>query len=228
MAGSKSSQTTRNVVIALLALWSVISLIIIVVWATSPDLKSASQCRAELQAVTEKVEGAKVVWAKDKKALEELVEQGWENQTILNTELSLLVVKLEETNRSLGDCEQENVLLNGNITVLENQIEEYEIIEANLTSEITLQKDHIDSLKFNLTQIYHQFESSEALRSAAESQQKAAESQKKACDSGKHYLQKQLQRCNESPGPVLLCHRPAFALILNVLLSFWVWSSISV
>ncbi|XP_035268041.1 uncharacterized protein si:ch211-1a19.3 [Anguilla anguilla] len=200
MASSKSSQTTRNIVIAFLALWSVISLIIIVVWATSPDLKGSSQCRAELQTVIEKLEGAKVVWAKDKAALEDLVRQGWDNQTLLSRQISELVEALQETNISLSDCEEENKLLNANITVLVMEIEEHEKTEANLTSEIALQKDHIESLQLNLTQISHQFESCEALRSAAESQQRAAESQRKACESSKHYIQKQLQRCkDESP-----------------------------
>lgn len=109
MASSKSSQTTRNVVIALLALWSVISLIIIVVWATSPDLKSASQCRAELKTVREKLEGVKVMWAKDRAALEELVEQGWANQTILDREVSSLTVALAKANKSLSDYALETV-----------------------------------------------------------------------------------------------------------------------
>ncbi|XP_061093357.1 uncharacterized protein si:ch211-1a19.3 [Conger conger] len=195
MASSKSSQTTRNIVIALLALWSVISLIIIVVWATSPDLKSASQCRAELQAVTEKMEGAKVMWTKDKAALEDRERQCREDQVLLRREISSLTATVMEANRSLIECGRENDLLSQNITVLEKEIEEHIQIEANLTSEITLQKDHIDNLELNLTQTSHYFESCEALRSAAESQQRAAESQTKACESAKNHGQKQLQQC---------------------------------
>lgn len=109
MASSKSSQTTRNIVIACLALWSVISLIIIVVWATSPDMKSASQCRAELQTLTEKHEGARVVYAKNKAALEEMVEEGHANQTRQLRETERLLEHLGQTNVSLDDCRQENV-----------------------------------------------------------------------------------------------------------------------
>ncbi|KAJ8408384.1 hypothetical protein AAFF_G00257980 [Aldrovandia affinis] len=204
MASSKSSQTTRNIVIAFLALWSVISLIIIVVWATSPDMKSASQCRAELQALTEKLEGAKVVWTKDRRALEDLVRQGWANQTAQLEEIGALTATLQETNSSLSFCQQESAILYGNITALEKEIEEHEKMAANLTSENFLQKDTIELLQLNLNQTAHQFESSEALRSSAVSQQKAAESKTKACESTKHYIQKQLQRC-KNDDPACIC-----------------------
>ncbi|KAJ8277461.1 hypothetical protein GJAV_G00075410 [Gymnothorax javanicus] len=210
MASSKSSQTTCNIVIALLALWSVISLIIIVVWATSPDLKGASQCRAELQAVTEKLEGVKVMSSKDKEALEEKVLQGWVNQTVLNTEIGQLLLQLNLTNSSLNDCEVENDLLRVNISLLETEIEELERTQLNLTRHLTLQQDHIENLQLNLTVMHNHAESCEALRTAAESHQVAAESQKKACESSKHYIQKQYQR-------------PALALILNELRRVWVW-----
>ncbi|CAB1324571.1 unnamed protein product [Coregonus sp. 'balchen'] len=197
MASSKSSQTTRNIVIACLALWSVISLIIIVVWATSPDMKSASQCRAELQTLTEKHEGARVVYAKNKAALEEMVEEGRANQTRQLRETERLLERLGQTNVSLDDCRQENVILGGNITVLEKEIGMHKEIEANLTSEIMLNQEHIEFLQENLTQASHKWESCVALHSAAESRRIAAESQTKACESSKLYLQKQLQRCKK-------------------------------
>lgn len=108
-ASSKSSQTAKNVAIALLALWSIISLIVIVVWATSPDLKSSAQCRKELQDATEKLEGAKVVWSKNKVALEELVEAGREVQARQKAEILLLLGHLNATNATLEECRQENV-----------------------------------------------------------------------------------------------------------------------
>jgi len=109
MASSKSSQTTRNIVIACLALWSIISLVIIVVWATSPDMKGASQCRKEMQALTESHEGAKVVWNKDRKALEELVRQGWRNQTALQKQIDQYKEQIQILNISLNVSQQENV-----------------------------------------------------------------------------------------------------------------------
>lgn len=109
MASSKSSQITRNIVIACLALWSVISLIIIVVWATSPDMKSASQCRTELQSQTEKLKGDKVVWDKNKVALEKIVNEGRENQTQQRREIDALLEHLGQINVTRDDCRQENV-----------------------------------------------------------------------------------------------------------------------
>lgn len=108
-AASRSSQTAKNVVIALLTLWSIISLIIIVVWATSPDLKSSAKCRAELQEVTEKMEGAKVVWNKNKVALEEMVEAGREVQDRQGAQILLLLDRLNTTNATLEKCRQKNV-----------------------------------------------------------------------------------------------------------------------
>lgn len=116
-AASKSSQTAKNVVLALLALWSVVSLIVIVVWATSPDLKSSAQCRSELQDVTEKLEGAKVVWNKNKVALEEQVEEAREEQARQAANILLLLGRLNATNATLEECRQENVSLSSSFNI---------------------------------------------------------------------------------------------------------------
>ncbi|XP_078141928.1 uncharacterized protein LOC139908458 [Centroberyx gerrardi] len=195
MTGSKSPQTVRNIVIVVLALWSVISLIIIVVWATSPDMKSASQCRAELQEVREKLEGAKVVWTKDKAALEEIVLEARDAQSRQRDEIQRLLLRLAATNASLDECRQETVVLRGNVTVLEQRIELHRETEANLTAHIALQQDHIEVLQQNLTQAFHQTQSCLSLNVAAESQMQAAQSQTKACQSSKQYLEKQLLKC---------------------------------
>ncbi|XP_012678643.2 uncharacterized protein si:ch211-1a19.3 [Clupea harengus] len=195
MASSKSSQTTRNVLIACLALWSIISLIIIVVWATSPDMKGAGQCRQELQTLNEKLEGAKVMWTKDRRALEALVRQGWDNQTLLQGQIDEYKETLRQLNVSLDDCRQENVLLNVNITALENEIEMHKAIEANLTAQNSLQKDDINCLQSNLTMKLHELDACEALRNAAVSLQTAAEKQTAACQASKHYVQTQLVKC---------------------------------
>lgn len=108
-AASKSSQTAKNLLIAVLALWSIISLIVIVVWATSPSMKSSEQCRAELQDVTEKMEGAKVVYNKNKAALEEMVEAEREKQDRQRAEILVLLGRLNATNASLEECRQETV-----------------------------------------------------------------------------------------------------------------------
>lgn len=95
--------------LALLVLWSIISLVIIVVWATSPDLKSSAQCRAELQEANVKLEGANVVWKKNKQALEELVETEREKQEQQRAEILLLLERLNATNVTLEECLQEKV-----------------------------------------------------------------------------------------------------------------------
>uniref|UniRef100_UPI0037E89FFF IgA receptor n=1 Tax=Semicossyphus pulcher TaxID=241346 RepID=UPI0037E89FFF len=192
---SKSSQTAKNVVIALLLLWSIISLIVIVVWSTSPDLKSSAQCRAELQDKTEKLEGVKVVCRKDKVALEEQVEAEREEQAKQRAEILLLLGHLNATNVTLEECRQENLVLKGNVSVLQEDIEQLRLTEANLTAQLRLQEDHIDTLQENVTQATHQTEACVSLRAAAESQMLAAQSQKRACESGQQYLKKQLLKC---------------------------------
>lgn len=192
---AKSSQTAKNVVIALLTLWSVVSLIIIVVWATSPDLKSSAQCRAELQETTEKLEGAKVVYHKNKVALEDKVREALDEQDRQNAQILLLLARLNATNATLEECRQENVVLNGNITALEETLERQRQTEANLTAQLALKEDHIDALEQNLTQAFHQTETCFSLRDAAQAQTMAAQSQTRACEASQQYLQKQLQKC---------------------------------
>ncbi|XP_028857282.1 uncharacterized protein LOC114802493 [Denticeps clupeoides] len=199
MASSKSSQTTRNIIIGILAVWSIISLIIIVVWATSPDLKGASQCRGELQTLNQKMEDAKVTWMKDKKALEDLVLKGWENQTLLQKQIDLYKEQLRGINTTLSDCQEENVDLNRNITSLENEIEMQKAIEANLTAELSLQKEEIDNLQHNLTVKSHDLISCQSSRAAAAALQTAAESDTAACQANQQHIQKQLQRCQLRP-----------------------------
>lgn len=99
----------RNIVIGLLALWSIISLIIIVVWATSPDMKGASECNNNLKKLKEKFAEEKGVWNKDRMALEEQVRQGRTNQSLLLTRMEQLKSQLLALNQSLESCHQQNV-----------------------------------------------------------------------------------------------------------------------
>lgn len=106
---SKSSQKVKNGVLGLLALWSIISLVVIVVWATSPDLKGSAECRAALQESTEKLEGAKVVWNKNKIALEDLLEEEKQQHEQRRAEIAVLLQRLGEINSTLDECRQEQV-----------------------------------------------------------------------------------------------------------------------
>ncbi|KAM7409792.1 hypothetical protein PAMA_001335 [Pampus argenteus] len=194
-SASKSSQTTKNVLLALALIWSVVSLIIIVVWATSPDMKSSAKCRAELQKMTENLEATQQSWRKDKVALEEQVEEGRAELAREKASYQLLQALLNTTNTTLEECRQENLLLNRNISTLQEEVEQLHQTEANLTARLRLQEDHIEVLQQNLTQAFHQTESCFSLKEAAQSQMLAAQSQTKACQSSQHYLQKQLQKC---------------------------------
>ncbi|XP_026179056.1 uncharacterized protein LOC113139761 [Mastacembelus armatus] len=198
-APSRSSQTAKNIAIALLALWSIISLIVIVVWATSPDLKSSAQCRAELQDVTEKMEGAKVVWSKNKVALEEKVLDARQEQDRQKMQILLLQDRLNATNASLNGCRQENDALTMNISALQDDIEQLRQTEANLTAQLRLQEDHIEALEQNITQAFHKTESCNSRENAAQSAMQAAQAEKRGCESNQQYLQKQLQKCKTVP-----------------------------
>ncbi|XP_017259857.1 uncharacterized protein si:ch211-1a19.3 [Kryptolebias marmoratus] len=197
-ADSKSSGKVKNVVIGLLTLWSIIAIIIIVVWATSPDLKGSAQCRAELRDIREKMEGAKVVHQEDKLALEKLVLKAREEKDRLEVEKVLLLGRLNITNHTLEECRQENAVLNGNISVLQEEVQQLQQREANLTRQLGLQEEQIEALHQNLTQADHQTESCLNLKASADSQMMAAQSQTKACESNRQYLQKQLQKCKDA------------------------------
>ncbi|XP_062868823.1 uncharacterized protein si:ch211-1a19.3 [Trichomycterus rosablanca] len=198
MTKSKSSSTTINVILALLALWSIISLIIIVVWATSPDMKGASQCNAERKTLEQKYNEEKSVWGKDRLALEELVRQGWNNKSLLLSHIDLLKNQTQVLNQSLESCTEENALLSSNITVLESEIELHKATEANLTAENLQKQEMIELLELNLTQTISEWHSCNSLHQAAQMLQTAAEKQRDGCQSGKLNLQKQLEKCKKT------------------------------
>ncbi|MEQ2235743.1 hypothetical protein ILYODFUR_005351 [Ilyodon furcidens] len=138
--GPKNSNKVLKGVIGLLAVWSIISIIIIVVWATSPDLKGSAQCRAELRDMTTKLEGAKVQFNENKIALEEQVLEAREDQDRLKGKILLLMGHLNTTNTTLEECRQKNVALAENVTALQEDIRLLQQKEANLTEKLSLQE----------------------------------------------------------------------------------------
>ncbi|MED6295256.1 hypothetical protein CHARACLAT_029765, partial [Characodon lateralis] len=106
--GSENSNKVLKGVIGLLVTWSIISIIIIVVWATSPDLKGSAQCRAELRDMTMKLEGAKAQFRENKMALEEQVLEAREEQDRLKEKILQLDGHLNTTNTMLEQCRQKN------------------------------------------------------------------------------------------------------------------------
>ncbi|KAM9385353.1 uncharacterized protein KZ484_006910 isoform 1-T1 [Pholidichthys leucotaenia] len=195
-ASSSVSQKVKTAVLVLLALWSIVSLVVIVVWCTSPDLKGAAQCREELKETTEKLEGVRVVWRKDREALERLVEGEREKGEALKEEKLLLLERLNITNSTLEQSRRTNEVLRGNVSSLQEEVQLLLQKEENLTAQIGLLEDQKEVLQLNLTEAGHQTASCFSLKAAAESQMMAAESQKKGCESRSQYLQKQLQKCN--------------------------------
>ncbi|XP_014047424.1 uncharacterized protein isoform X2 [Salmo salar] len=191
---SKSSGTCCNLVMALLTLWSMVSLIVIVVWATSPHMKGLAQCNVAQQSLTEKMEGAKVVWEKEKQALLESIRLSQENQTTLQQEMEVVTERLRENSVSLSLSLQENAMLHVNETALRNAIFLHRETQRNMSLDLSLQREHFEWLQFNFTQAVHQSHSCSASCDASNSQAVAAMSQMKACESSKHYMMTQMER----------------------------------
>ncbi|CAL8310270.1 unnamed protein product [Lota lota] len=194
---TSSLQICKTLLVALLVLWGIASLVIVGIWASQPKRTSASVCEERLQEVTEKLEGAKVVWGQNKVALEEMVEALRENQTRQQEQIQTLRARMALSTRSLEACHQEQEVLNGNITLMKQQLEEQKDKEANLTAHISLQREEMEVLQQNVTQASHLTASCLSLNAAAESQALAAHSQTSACQSRKQYLEKQLSKCKE-------------------------------
>ncbi|KAA0719413.1 PWWP domain-containing protein MUM1L1 [Triplophysa tibetana] len=191
MARSSSAQNACKWILAVLTLWSMVSLIIIVVWVTWPPKASIEQCQAEQQALIEKMEGAKVVKEKEQSILNSTLKLSFENQTELQEELEIILESEREINASLTEILQRQMILKQNETALENNSILLQSKHHRLSSELAQQQDLIETLWVNLSSGAHHLDSCEALRVAANSQQMAAESQRKACQSTASYLAKQ-------------------------------------
>lgn len=106
MARSNFAQNTCNWITALLTLWSMVSLIVIVVWATWPPLASLAQCKVAHRALIEKMEGAKVMKEKEYNALKSALQLSSKNHTRLQEELESILESQRETNASLTETLQ--------------------------------------------------------------------------------------------------------------------------
>ncbi|CAL8270335.1 unnamed protein product [Arctogadus glacialis] len=129
-----SCQTCKTLLLALLVVWGVASMVIIAVWASQPEATPPAPCDQRLQEVTEKLEGAKVVWGKNKVALEEMVEKLRVNQTRQQDRVRTLESGLALSGRSLEACRHGQALLHGNISSLQQQLEQQERLYTNLSA----------------------------------------------------------------------------------------------
>lgn len=108
-SSSRCSKRVQQVVVVLLVLWSVVSLVVIVVWCTSPDLKGSAHCRAQLAQTTENQQAAQERWSKDKEALEEKLQEQHQETLQRGLEVLMLQVQLNQTKDDLQELQQENV-----------------------------------------------------------------------------------------------------------------------
>ncbi|KAL7876737.1 hypothetical protein AOLI_G00117000 [Acnodon oligacanthus] len=193
MSGRRSS---CNWVVALLALWSMVSLVVVVVWASWPPRAGLQGCRSGLRALEEKMEGARVVKEKELRALERELERSRDNQSRLQLEIELILQSLRLTNTSLAHGLLEQAVLKENLTALKSEVAMLNSEQARLSQAQAVNEAQVFGLQVNLTTEEHQLDSCMALGDAARSQQVAAESQRKACESRSRYLNRHLASCD--------------------------------
>uniref|UniRef100_A0A3B1JGS1 Si:dkey-57k2.6 n=1 Tax=Astyanax mexicanus TaxID=7994 RepID=A0A3B1JGS1_ASTMX len=190
-----SRRSSCNWAVALLVLWSMVSLVVVVVWASWPAWAGLEGCQREIQALEEKLEGARVMKAKDLQAVERELKQSRENQSRLQLQIEHILQDIQLTNLSLTDALLEKAMLQENLTALESEVSESVSVQARLSQERALNEAEIFALQVNLTSEEHQLDSCMALRDASHSQQVAADSKRKACESKSKYFHKHLESC---------------------------------
>ncbi|XP_061680762.1 uncharacterized protein si:ch211-1a19.3 [Syngnathoides biaculeatus] len=184
--------------LVLLALWAVISLVVIVVWSTSPDLKSSARCRQDLRETREKNLGAEALWAQDRDELEERLRVARERHERQEAALAALAQRLHAANRTLEECRAHQAVLMANISVLQEEAELMQQTQLNLTNRLKLQEDHVEVLEHNLTQSGHRAAACSSLKAAADNRADAAQTQTRACEADRDFLRKQLVKCQEA------------------------------
>ncbi|XP_077464123.1 uncharacterized protein LOC144079318 [Stigmatopora argus] len=187
-----------KVALALLSLWSLVSLVVIVTWATSPDLQSSARCRQELRESRERSLGAQELWARDKEQLDEELRRSRQESERREAALQLMAQSLRHANLTLDDCRQRQVLLLANVSSLREEAELQLERHLNLSEELRRQEGHAEALRHNLTQSRHLEEACSSLKAAADNQASAAQTQTRACRADRDYLRKQLVECQEA------------------------------
>ncbi|XP_063076208.1 uncharacterized protein LOC134466240 isoform X1 [Engraulis encrasicolus] len=199
MAGPPKSPRSNacNLLLSSLGLWSCVSLVVIIVWATWPSTRDHNHrlCEAAKQTAIEKCAGVMAFRDRDRRAFEEQLDSSRQAQASLKAELEAVAGRVEEAEVALLTSLQKKETMKDHIATLETAIETHMAQQKNLSSIQASQTAHTHSLQTNLTWNIHHCASCEALVSAANSGQMAAESQNKACISANKYLTKRLNTC---------------------------------
>ncbi|XP_029943119.1 uncharacterized protein LOC115385282 [Salarias fasciatus] len=185
----------QTLALAVLSAWSLASLITIVAWATSPDLKGAARCRGDLRAAAVQLEGQRAVWGGERSQLEGALQAEREARERAESRAAALTLGMERLNQSLEECRETEAALRQNVSLLLDEREQQRRQLANLSAHIAAQDELVAYLEHNATQALMAAAACERLRTAEQHQAAAARTQTEACRVHQDFLQRQLAVC---------------------------------
>ncbi|XP_027009444.2 uncharacterized protein LOC113647074 [Tachysurus fulvidraco] len=185
--------------VALLALWSMVSLVVIVVWATWTPRAGTRRCEGQRRNLLENMEGARVVWERERQTAERERQISTDIQTGLQREIHNITHTITHINQMLTHHLHTQAVMRENLTALQNKVQQYKRAVDKLTTEHTHCTVIMEEFQVNLTHEQHQLDSCSSLCDAARSRYAAAQSQRKACEIHTKYLHTQLQKCELRP-----------------------------
>ncbi|KAM9501498.1 uncharacterized protein Hap1MRO34_011556 [Clarias gariepinus] len=198
MARSRASARGGGVcswVAAVLALWSMVSVVVIMVWATWAPRAGAGRCEAQWRALLENMEGARVMWERERQTAERERQLSTDTQTRLQREIHTLTHTITHTNLTLSRHLRTQVVMRENLSALHDEVQQSKHVVDKLTTEHTHRTALIEELQVNLSHDQHQLDSCSSLCDAARSRYAAAWSQRQACEIHTKYLHTQLEKC---------------------------------
>ncbi|XP_028299339.1 uncharacterized protein LOC114461455 [Gouania willdenowi] len=209
---SPSSPLWMKVLLVLLTMWLVASVALIVVWSSKQELNASAGCEQDL----EERENLQLL----------LYEARQDTENLRERRVSLLGV-LASTNSSLWDSRQENVILRGNISLLEQEVETLRQKEENLTALLQQHQEQVELLVHNVTQTELEVHVCFNLKEAAQSHMTAAQSQTEACRRDQDFLHRQLSKCKlseshaskpEAPPNDSSCPSPGLSVMMTMMM----------
>lgn len=113
MAGPPKSPRSNacNLLLSSLGLWSCVSLVVIIVWATWPSTRDHNHrlCEAAKQTAIEKCAGVMAFRDRDRRAFEEQLDSSRQAQASLKAELEAVAGRVEEAEVALLTSLQKKV-----------------------------------------------------------------------------------------------------------------------